>query len=202
MKTKMFLGLVAVVVCSFMVLAESKIIFSENFDGKLDKKLKTDKYGDVASDEGSKRLYITPSDSNDAKVIYNGDIPAADYSVSLKMKFVDPTSDRSFRIVLRGDEKWKNCILVSIKDSGSVTIGLKADGTSNGQPSKSAKITVDNKYHMVKATVKGSTTEFYYDGKKVLDFDDKTFPDAGTTGLLVDKKSGAVYVDDFGITTP
>jgi hypothetical protein len=183
-----------------VLTAQGKEFFKEDFEGKVDKKLKTDKTCSVESHEGSKRLLMYPSDDADAKVVFQENLPSADYSVSFKVKFNSPLTGRSVRLAVRADDKLKNCILVSIKDNGSATVGLKVVGSSNGQPSESGKCVIDDKYHTVKVSVAGLKTTFFYDEKKVVEFTDESFKDAGKVAIIVDKKSGPTYFDDFAIT--
>jgi hypothetical protein len=200
MKRKIALMSLIVGFAVSVLTAQGKEFFKEDFEGKANKKLKTDKACSVEFNEGSKRLLMAPSDDGDAKAVFQEDLPAADYTVSFKVKFNSPLTGRSVRLAVRANEKLKDCILVSIKDNGSASVGLKVDGSSNGQPSESGKCVVDDKYHTVKVVVEGTKTTLFYDDKKTVEFSDATFKDAGRVALIVDKKSGPTYFDDFVIT--
>ena len=59
-----------------------------------------------------------------------------------------------------------------------------------------AKVPGDNEWHTLRVTMKGPKIACYLDGKKHLEADDATFPDAGKVGLW-SKADARSYFDDL-----
>jgi Domain of Unknown Function (DUF1080) len=59
----------------------------------------------------------------------------------------------------------------------------------------------DLEWHTLRVTMKGDKITCYFDGKKSLEVDDSTFPDAGKIGLW-SKSDARSYFDDLTVTEP
>jgi hypothetical protein len=57
----------------------------------------------------------------------------------------------------------------------------------------------DLEWHILRVTMKGSKIICYFDGKKSLEVDDSTFPDAGKIGLW-SKSDARSYFDDLSVS--
>ena len=66
---------------------------------------------------------------------------------------------------------------------------------------QSAKIPGDTKWHTLRVTMSGTKITCYLDGKKHLEADDSTFPDAGKIGLW-SKADAQSYFDDLTVEAP
>jgi hypothetical protein len=64
---------------------------------------------------------------------------------------------------------------------------------------QSVKIPGDNRWHTIRVTMAGTRITGYLDGKKYLEADDATFPEAGRIGLW-SKADAQSYFDDLTVT--
>jgi hypothetical protein len=63
---------------------------------------------------------------------------------------------------------------------------------------ENAKVPGDNEWHTLRITMKGSKITCYLDGKKHLESEDSTFPEAGRIGLW-SKADAQSYFDDLAV---
>jgi hypothetical protein len=59
----------------------------------------------------------------------------------------------------------------------------------------------DLEWHTLRVVMKGSRMTCYFDGKKCLEVEDSTFPEAGKVGLW-SKSDARSYFDDFSVAVP
>jgi len=86
--------------------------------------------------------------------------------------------------IARANPLENNFRIYSVKDGARKTLA-------------SARVEVpSNKWHTIKIIHTGSHVEGYLNGKKYLEWDDATFPDAGGVGLWT-KADAVTYFDDF-----
>ena len=64
---------------------------------------------------------------------------------------------------------------------------------------KGDKTPGDEKWHTLRVTMTGSKIACYFDGRKYLEADDATFPDAGMIGLW-SKADAQSYFDDLTVS--
>jgi len=64
---------------------------------------------------------------------------------------------------------------------------------------KSAKTPGDEKWHTLRVTMVGKMITCYFDGEKLLEAEDETFPGAGMIGLW-SKADAQSYFDDLTIS--
>ncbi len=106
-----------------------------------------------------------------------------DQACGLVVRFKDPKND----YVARARSLEKNVNLYVVKDGKRTLLG----GWKGEVPSGA--------WHELRLDAKGDHLETYWDGAKVYEVDDKTFPDPGRIGLWT-KSDSVTYFDDLSVT--
>ena len=120
-----------------------------------------------------------------------------DLDLSVKLRAVAGEFDRGGGVVWRAKDK-KNyyvCRYNPLEDNFRVY--KVADGVRT--MFKSAKTPGDDKWHFLRITMAGPKITCYFDGQKLLEAEDATFPDAGMVGLW-SKADAQSYFDDLTVS--
>jgi hypothetical protein len=120
-----------------------------------------------------------------------------DVDLSVRLKAVAGELDRGGGLVWRAKDKnnYYICRYNPLEDN------YRLYKVENGKRTQfaTAKVPGDHEWHTVRATMTGPTITCYLDGKKLLEAQDATFPDAGMVGLW-SKADAQTYFDDLTVT--
>jgi hypothetical protein len=120
-----------------------------------------------------------------------------DLDLSVKLKAVAGEIDRGGGVVWRAKDKnnYYICRYNPLEDN------FRVYKVQNGKRTQfaSAKIPGDEKWHTLRVTMAGNAITCYLDGKKYLEAEDSTFPEAGRIGLW-SKADAQSYFDDITVT--
>ncbi len=119
-----------------------------------------------------------------------------DLDLSVRLKAVAGELDRGGGLVWRAKDKDNYYIARynPLEDNFRV---YKVEAGKRTQ-FQSAKVPGDTKWHTLRVTMSGTKITCYLDGKKLLEADDSTFPDAGKIGLW-SKADAQSYFDDLNV---
>ena len=119
-----------------------------------------------------------------------------DFDMSVRLRAVAGTHDRGGGLVWRAKDK-KNyyvCRYNPLEDNFRVYKVVDGKRTMFAD----AKTPGDDKWHTVRVTMTGTKMTCYLDGKKHLEADDATFPNAGMVGLW-SKADAQTHFDDLTV---
>jgi hypothetical protein len=170
--------------------------FDDDVPGKGAAGFKTE-VGDwtVADLDGGKVLSQTAKNSNSTfNLVLVSDSRAKDLDVSVKMRAHAGDTDQGGGLVWRAQDK-KNYYLARYNP---LEDNFRLYKVANGKREmfKNADINAEAGWHTLRVTMKGAHIECFMDGKKHLEFDDGTFPEAGMVGLW-SKADAQSHFDDL-----
>jgi hypothetical protein len=117
-----------------------------------------------------------------------------DIDLSVRLKAVAGEVDRGGGLIWRAKDKanYYICRYNPLEDN------YRVYKVENGKRTQfaSAKVSGDEAWHTVRATMVGAKINCYLDGKKLLEAEDSTFPEAGRIGLW-SKADAQSYFDDL-----
>src|SRR5215469_4187968 len=131
-------------------------------------------------------------------VVLVTDTNASDVDLSVRLKAIAGNDDQGGGVVWRARDK-SNYYLARynpLEDNYRLYKVEKGKRTMF----KNADIKASPGWHTLRVTMKGNHIECYYDGKKYLEADDNTFPEAGMIGLW-SKADARSYFDDLTLET-
>jgi hypothetical protein len=119
-----------------------------------------------------------------------------DVDLSVRLKAVAGEVDRGGGLIWRARDKdnYYICRYNPLEDNFRVYKVEKRKRTQFA----SAKVPGDEAWHTLRATMTGARIACYLDGKKLLEAEDSTFPEAGMIGLW-SKSDAQSYFDDLSI---
>jgi hypothetical protein len=154
---------------------------------------------EVATENGTKNRVLLQTAKNVGRV-YNvallEDSNLTDVDLSVRVKPFKGKEDQGGGVVWRARDA-KNYYVVRynpLEDNFRLYKVVDGERTEFG----SADVPGDEKWHTVRATMHGRKIACYLDGKKTLEFEDATFPDAGKVGLWT-KADAQSWFDDFTV---
>jgi hypothetical protein len=149
----------------------------------------------VVDDEGN-RVLAQRSKSPDAvfNVVLIDDTRARDVDLPVRLKAVEGVDDQGGGLVWRAKDKNNYHIARYNPLEDNYRVYKVVDGRRT--MFKSADIPHTPGWHTLRVTMKGDRIECFHDGKKYLDAQDTTFPDAGKIGLW-SKADARSYFDDL-----
>jgi hypothetical protein len=120
-----------------------------------------------------------------------------DLDLSVRLKPVAGELDQGGGLVWRAKDKdnYYICRYNPLEDN------YRLYKVENGKRTQfaTAKVPGDHEWHTLRATMTGPAITCYLDGKKLLEAQDETFPDAGMVGLW-SKADAQTYFDDLTVT--
>ncbi len=123
-----------------------------------------------------------------------------DLDLSVRMRAVDGETDRGGGLVWRAkDKRYYYICRYNPLRGASYRVYKVVDG-------KRTQLQVlilpeDLEWHTLRVTMKGNRVTCYFDGKKSLEVEDSTFPEAGRIGLW-SKSDARSYFDDLTVSSP
>jgi 3-keto-disaccharide hydrolase len=128
------------------------------------------------------------------------DTNVKDVDISVKMKAIAGENDQGGGLVWRAKDA-KNYYIARNNPlgAGSYNVYKVVDGKRSMLKGVPLERTAG--WHTLRVTIVGDHIECYYDGKKYLDVDDTTFPEAGKIGLW-SKSDAQSHFDDLTLITP
>ncbi len=119
-----------------------------------------------------------------------------DVDLTVKLKAVAGEVDRGGGVIWRAKDKdnYYICRYNPLEDN----FRLYKVEAGKRTMFKGAKTPGDEKWHTVRVTMAGKSITCYFDGEKLLEAEDETFPDAGMIGLW-SKADAQSYFDDLTI---
>ncbi len=120
-----------------------------------------------------------------------------DVDVSVRLKAVVGELDQGGGVVWRARDK-DNYYIARYNPLESNFRVYKVEKGKRTQ-FQSAGIPGDREWHTLRVTMAGGRITCYLDGRKYLETDDRTFPDAGRIGLWT-KADARSYFDDLTVT--
>jgi len=201
MRTRRTLPLIAALFAGTLIAAETKKTwdFEQDEPGKIAKGF-TSEAGqwEVALDDGNHVLYQkAKNDDATFNVALAEGTSCKDIDLSVKLRAVAGAVDRGGGVVWRAKDK-KNyyiCRYNPLEDNFRVYKVVDGKRTMF----KGDKTPGDEKWHTLRVTMAGSKIACYFDGRKYLEADDATFPDAGMIGLW-SKADAQSYFDDLTVS--
>lgn len=180
--------------------AAKKIVW--NFESDEPGKIPQGFSGEVGrwevADDGGNRVLFQKGKSEDAvlNVALARDTRLRNVDLSVRLMPVAGEVDRGGGLVWRARDKnnYYLCRYNPLEDN--YRLFRVVDGVR--KQLKSVKVPSDNAWHTLRATMSGSSIACYLDGKKLLEADDATFPDAGMIGLWT-KADAQSYFDDLTV---
>jgi hypothetical protein len=154
----------------------------------------------LVTKEGANKVLEQKAKSLDAtfNLALAQDTSYKNVDISVKLRAVSGTLDRGGGLVWRAKDQ-KNyyiCRYNPLEDNFRVY--KVADGVRT--MFKDAKTPGDEKWHSLRVTMVGPKITCYFDGQKLLEAEDSTFPDAGMVGLW-SKADAQSYFDDLAAAT-
>lgn len=160
---------------------------------------------DSTAPAGGKVLAQTSADKTSRRYpvcVYN-DLTASDVDASVQFKPISGTIDQAAGLVwrfkdkdnyyiVRANARENNVVLYKV-ENGTRT-DLKLDGQTSGYGMKSK--VPHNQWSTLRVTAVGDTFEVFLNGKKLYEVHDKTFTEAGKTGVWT-KADSVTYFDNF-----
>jgi hypothetical protein len=158
----------------------------------------------------SKVLAQTSTDATAGRfpfVIYNK-ASLRNGSVSVRFKTISGNVDQAAGIVwrfrdagnyyiVRANALEDNIVLYKVENGERVSLAPRdMPSRTYGVKHRVPKQT----WNTLKVEFKGSAFAVFFDGEKIMELDDETFPQAGKTGLWT-KADSVIYFDDFRITS-
>ena len=122
-----------------------------------------------------------------------------DVKVSVKCKAVSGDTDQACGVVFRYQDENNYYITRSNVLEGNVRLYHVKDGKRTQFASWDGKV-AGNVWHELTAEARGDTLRVHFNGQKVIDAKDDTFPAGGKVGLWT-KADSVVYFDDLRITS-
>lgn len=201
-ESRLLLALAASVVAGSLSAAEpptGKWKFDTDVAGKLPPGFRTE-VGEwaVAEDEGNKVLAQRAKNANSVfNLVLLPETNAKDVDLSVRLKAVAGETDQGGGLVWRGRDKG-NYYLARYNP---LEDNYRLYKVENGKRIlfKNADVKAEPGWHTLRVTMKGDHAECFYDGKKYLELDDRTFPEAGMIGLW-SKADAQSYFDDLTLT--
>jgi len=166
----------------------------------------------VARDEQSReRGYIlaqTDGDRTNSRfpvAVLDG-MRAADVDLSVKFKPVSGRVDQAAGLVwryqdannyyiVRANALENNVVLYKVQNGRRTDLPLKGEGRTYGKDVPVPSV----RWSELRVVAKGTTFTVFFNGEKLYDVDDATFPGAGRVGLWT-KADSVTYFDDLVIT--
>ncbi|MGO9914824.1 MAG: family 16 glycoside hydrolase [Isosphaeraceae bacterium] len=193
--------LIAAFLAGTLLAAETKKTwdFEQDEPGKIAKGFNSEVgQWEVAVDSGNHVLYQKArNDDATFNVALAEGTSYKDLDLSVKLRAVAGEVDRGGGVVWRAKDK-KNyyiCRYNPLEDN------LRVYKVVDGKRTmfKGDKTPGDEKWHTLRVTMTGSKIACYFDGRKYLEADDATFPDAGMIGLW-SKADAQSYFDDLTVS--
>ncbi|MDQ3014077.1 MAG: DUF1080 domain-containing protein [Acidobacteriota bacterium] len=164
---------------------------------------------DTASPEHGNVLAQTDADSTGYRfpVIVFENVTAKDADISVKTKAISGKGDQGGGIVWRYRDKDNYYIVRANALEGNVVLYKMRNGQREDLPLKGAGKTYGKKvkvpplqWNTLRVTVAGNLITIYFNGAKLYEAEDATFPDAGKVGLWT-KADSVIYFDDLEVKT-
>lgn len=152
----------------------------------------------IASDGDNKILAQSAKSPNSVfNLAFVDDTNYKDVDLSVRLKAVEGNDDQGGGLVWRGRDKGNyylarynpledNYRLYKVEKGKRILF-------------KNADIKASPGWHTLRVTMKGQHIECFYDGKKYLEVDDTTFPEAGMIGVW-SKADAQSYFDDLTVS--
>ena len=120
--------------------------------------------------------------------------------LSVRIKAVEGETDRGGGLVWRAKDKdnYYVCRYNPLKGASYRVYKVVAGKRTQFQV---LVLPEDLELHTLRVVMKGKRMTCYFDGKKSLEVEDSTFPDAGKVGLW-SKSDARSYFDDFSVSEP
>lgn len=115
--------------------------------------------------------------------------------VEVSFKALDGQKDQAGGVIWRASDTNNYYVARANALEDNICVYHTINGKRTQQKRISAKVTV-REWHMLRVAFKGSDFQISFDGTKVLDWSDATFPSAGMVGLWTKADSVTVF-DDF-----
>ena len=152
----------------------------------------------IASDDGNNVLAQTAKNPNSVfNLLLATGTQAKDLDLSVKLKAVAGKDDQGGGLVWRARDK-NNYYLARYNPLEDNYRVYKVEAGKRTM-FKNADIKASPGWHTLRVTMNGEHIECYYDGKKYLEVDDATFPQAGAIGLW-SKADAQSYFDDLTLS--
>ncbi len=133
-------------------------------------------------------------------LVHNG-VKSKNLDLSVKFKPVAGTVDQAGGLVWRYADKDNYYIVranalednvVLYKVQGGKRTSIAPSGTASGTYGQKVKV-VGHQWHDLRVVARGNTFEVYFDGKKLYEVEDETFPAAGQVGLWTKADSVTLF---------
>ncbi|MFT3768599.1 MAG: hypothetical protein QM820_24395 [Minicystis sp.] len=127
-----------------------------------------------------------------------GDSAAKDARVAVRCKLVSGKVDQSCGVVVRYKDE-KNYYLARVNGlEKDVNLYVVKDGKRTSLGGWKGA-TIGEAWHEIRVDAKGDHLELYWDGTRVFEANDKSFPDAGRAGVWV-RADSVTYFDELAVT--
>jgi hypothetical protein len=146
---------------------------------------------------GGNVLAQTDADDADARfpVAVANEPSLRDVRLSVRCKPVSGKVDQACGVVFRYKDENNYYVTRANALEGNVRLYYVKDGRRKQFAGWSGAVTA-NAWHELRADARGDHFEVYFDGAKVIEADDKTFPDGGKVGVWT-KADSVTYFDDL-----
>ena len=173
--------------------------FGDGEIGKLPQGFKTEVGSWAVANDGDNKVLAQSAKNPDSvfNLVFVTDTNCKDVDLSVRLKAVEGNDDQGGGLVWRGRDKGNyylarynplehNYRLYKVEKGKRIMF-------------KNADIKASPGWHTLRVTMKDEHIECFYDGKKYLEVDDATFPDAGMIGLW-SKADAQSYFDDLTLS--
>jgi hypothetical protein len=153
----------------------------------------------VVSTDGNKVLAQSAKNANSVfNIVLVDGTSAKDVDVSVKVKAIAGELDQGGGLVWRAKDA-KNYYVVRFNHKEDNFRVYKVVDGVRSQPFQNADVKHHDGWTTVRVTMKGDHIECYIDGKKYLDVNDSTFPEAGKIGIW-SKSDARSQFDDLTLS--
>jgi hypothetical protein len=154
----------------------------------------------VTTSEGKVLAQTARSPNPVFNVTLISDTNAKDVDISVRMKAIAGENDQGGGLVWRAKDA-KNYYVARNNPLRAGTYNLYKVVDGKRSEIKGVTLKRTEGWHTLRIVMTGDHIECYYDGKKYLEADDSTFPDAGKIGLW-SKSDAQSQFDDLTLSTP
>jgi hypothetical protein len=172
--------------------------FESDEPGKIAKGFSSEVGRWVVAEDGKNRVLAQKAESDDDtfNVALIEGTSYKDIDLSVRLKSVAGKNDQGGGLVWRAKDA-KNYYIARYNPLEDNFRVYKVEAGKRTM-FESAKVPGNNEWHTLRITMKGSKITCYLDGKKHLEAEDSTFPEAGRIGLW-SKADAQSYFDDLTV---
>jgi len=176
--------------------------FEADEPGKLPKAFSSETSRWEVATDGNNHVLAHKAKNDDAtfNVALAEETSYQDLDLSVRMRAVEGETDRGGGLVWRARDK-RNYYVCRYNPLRGASIRLHKVVDGKRTQLQVLILPEDLEWHTLRVTMKGSHITCYFDGRKSLEAEDATFPDAGKIGLW-SKSDARSYFDDLTVFAP